>query len=63
MIAHHRIALAALLICAGYVSPAAARGSVPPSDPPWNPEQISQLPEEIRKALIRLCGEPAVAAH
>ena len=25
MIAHHRIALAALLICAGYVSPAAAR--------------------------------------
>jgi hypothetical protein len=63
MIAHHRIALAALLICAGYVSPAAACGNIPPSDPPGTPNKISQLPEEIGKALIRLCGEPTVAAH
>jgi hypothetical protein len=63
MIAHHRIALAALLSCAGYVSPAAARGSLSPSDPPWNPEHISRLPEEIRTVLIRLCGESALAAR
>ena len=63
MIVHHRIALAALLSCAGYVSPAAARGGLLPNDPPWNPEHISQLPEEIRQALIRLCAGSAVAAH
>ena len=47
----------------GYVSPAVARGSLSLADPPWNSEHISQLPEEIRKALNQLCKEPAVAAH
>jgi hypothetical protein len=63
MIAHHRIALAVLLCFVGYVSPAAARGSRSSNDPPWNAEHISRLPEEIRQALIRLCGESALAAH
>lgn len=63
MIAHLRIALAVLLSFSGDVSPAFARGSQPSNDPPWNSEHISRLPEEIRKALIRLCGELVLAAH
>jgi hypothetical protein len=47
----------------GYVSPAVARGGFNSPDPPWNSEHISQLPEEVRKALIQLCGESALAAH
>jgi hypothetical protein len=46
-----------------YVPPAVARASLTSNDPPWNSEHISSLPEEIRKALIRLCGESALAAH
>jgi len=64
MIADHRMVLPVILLSfAGYVSPAAARGSQSSNDPPWNSEHISRLPEEIRQALIRLCGESALAAH
>jgi hypothetical protein len=64
MMAHHRvIATGVLLSFVGHVSPTAARGSQVAADPPWNSEHIAQLPEEIRKALIRLCGESAQAAH
>jgi hypothetical protein len=47
----------------GYVPPAVARGGQTSNDPPWNSEHISRLPKEIRQALIRLCGESALAAH
>jgi hypothetical protein len=64
MIAHHQIVLAAaLLSLVGHRSAAVARGSQVSHDPPWNPEHICQLPKEIRQALIRLCGESALAAH
>ena len=64
MTAHHQIVLAAaLLSLVGHGSAAVARGSQVSHDPPWNPEHISQLPKEIRQALIRLCGESALAAH
>jgi hypothetical protein len=64
MIAHHLIVLAvALLSLVGHRSAAVARASLTSNDPPWNSAHISRLPEEIRKALIRLCGESALAAH
>ena len=63
MITNHRITLAVLLSFVGHASPAAARGSQSSNDAPWNSEHISQLPEEISKALIRLCGDSALAAH
>jgi hypothetical protein len=64
MIAHHQIVVAAaLLSLVGHESAAVARGSQVAHDPPWNSEHISLLPEEIRQALIRLCGGPALAAH
>jgi hypothetical protein len=64
MMARHGIVLAVILPSfAGSVPPAVARGSQSSNDPPWNSEHISRLPEEIRKVLIRLCGESAVAAH
>ena len=56
MMAHHRIVLAVMLPSfVGYESPAVSRASQTSNDPPLNSEHISRLPEEIRKALIRLC--------
>jgi hypothetical protein len=64
MIAHHPIVLAAVLLSlVGHGSAAVARASQTSHDPPWNSEHISRLPEEIRQALIRLCGDSALAAH
>jgi hypothetical protein len=64
MIAHHQMVLAAVLLSlVGHRSEAVARASLTSHDPPWNSEHISRLPEEIRQALIRLCGESAYAAH
>lgn len=64
MTARHGLVLAVILPSfVGSVPQAVARGSQTSNDPPWNPEHISRLPEEIRKALIRLCGEAALAAH
>jgi hypothetical protein len=64
MMARHGIAPAMILASfVGYESTAIARGGAPCNDPPWNSEHISGLPEEIRKALIRLCGESGLAAH
>jgi hypothetical protein len=52
MIAHRQILrAAALLSLVGHGSAAVARASQASHDPPWNFEHISQLPEEIRKAL------------
>jgi hypothetical protein len=64
MIAHHQIVLAAVLLSlVGHRSAAVARASQTSNDPSWNSEHISRPPEEIRKVLIRLCGETAFAAH
>jgi hypothetical protein len=64
MIAQHQIVLAAVLLSlGGDRSAAVARASQASNDAPWNSEHISGLPEEVRKALIRLCGESAYAAH
>jgi hypothetical protein len=64
MIAHHQIVLAAVLLSlVGPRSAAVARASQTSHDPPWNSEHISRLPEKIRQALIRLCGDSALAAH
>ena len=64
MIAHHQMVLAAaLLSLVGQRSAAIARASQTSHDPPWNSEHISRLPEKIRQALIRLCGDSALAAH
>ena len=63
MMAHHGIVLAVILPSfAGSVPPAVARGGLTSNDPPWNSEHISRLPEEIRKALLRLCGDSAFMA-
>jgi hypothetical protein len=64
MMARHGMVLAVILpTFVGYVTSAGSRASLTSNDPPLNSEHISRLPEEIRKALIRLCGEPALAAH
>ena len=64
MMARHGMLLAVILPgFVGYVPVAVARGGLTSNDPPWNSEHISRLPEEVRKALIRLCGESALAAH
>ena len=64
MIARHRMVLPVMLLSfAGQVPPAIARGSQSSNDPPWNSEHVSRLPEEIKKALARLCGESVHAAH
>jgi hypothetical protein len=64
MIAHHQMVLAAaLLSLVGHRSAAIAGASQTSHDPPWNSEHISRLPEQIRQALIRLCGDSALAAH
>ena len=56
-------ALAVLLSVVGCAAPAAGRAGNPSNDPPWNSEHFSRLPEEIRKAVVRLCGQPPLAAH
>jgi hypothetical protein len=64
MIVRHRAFLATMLLgLAGNLSTAFARGSLGNSDPPWNAEHIDHLPEEVRKAVTRLCGQPPNAAH
>jgi hypothetical protein len=58
MIVRHRIFLAIMLLgLAGNLSTAFARGSFGITDPPWNVEHIDHLPEEVRRAVIRLCGQ------
>jgi len=42
-------------------SPVHARGRG--SESPWNAEHISQLPSEVREAVMRLCGHIPVAEH
>jgi hypothetical protein len=64
MTVHHQMVLAvALLGLVGHKSAAIARASQTSHDPPWNSEHIARLPEEIRQALIRLCGDSTLAAH
>lgn len=43
--------------------PAAARGSAPSKDDPWNPEHIGTLPPEIRHYIASICRGPASAQH
>jgi hypothetical protein len=60
MIVRHRIFLAIMLLgLAGNLSTVFARGSQGNADPPWNAEHIDHLPEEVRRAVIRLCGQTA----
>ena len=49
-------ALAALLSTSASTS-AHAREDI------WNPEHISQLPAEVRGAVMHMCGHPPLAAH
>jgi hypothetical protein len=60
--ARYAIAGWAIVGFAGLVSPASARGGLPP-DEPWNPQHISELPAEIRSALARMCPGPLKAQH
>ena len=65
MMAHRGLILTAVILptLGSYVPSAVARASLTSSDPVWNSDHISRLPEEIRKALTRLCGESARGAH
>ena len=64
MIVRHRIFLTVMLLgLTGHLSAAFARGSRSNADPPWNAEHIDHLPEEVRRAVIRLCGQQSNAAH
>lgn len=44
-------------------SPLFARGGVSNADPPWNPDHLDRLPEEVRGAVLHFCGQPPSAAH
>lgn len=64
MIVRHRIFLTIMLLgLADNLSTAFARGSLGNTDPPWNAEHIDHLPEEVRRAVIRLCRQSPNAAH
>jgi hypothetical protein len=32
-------------------------------DPPWNPDHIDNLPIEVRRAVLAMCGKPPIAEH
>jgi len=51
----------ALLITCSVIALVHARGRG--SESPWNAEHISQLPSEVREAVMRLCGHIPVAEH
>jgi hypothetical protein len=34
-----------------------------PKDPPWNPEHITQLPAEVRNAVVAMCPQTPSAGH
>ncbi len=64
MTVRQRIFLAIIsLSLAGNLSMVFARGSLGNADPPWNAEHIDHLPDEVRRAVIRLCGQQPNAAH
>jgi hypothetical protein len=44
-------------------SPSALALSSTATDHPWNPQHIAQLPNEIRSALARRCGNELAAQH
>ena len=64
---HHLLALALLLLAlllsvCGQMGPAHSRGGVRVEET-WNPEHITQLPPEVRSAVMRMCGPPPSAEH
>jgi hypothetical protein len=52
----------AVLLAASQPASTYARGPVGGEDQ-WNPEHISQLPAEVRSAVMRMCVHPPVAEH
>jgi hypothetical protein len=50
-----------LLLC--HQPRAFARGSQVGHDDPWNSQHIERLPQEVRNAVIRMCGDQPRAGH
>lgn len=40
-----------------------ALGSVPTSDPPWDPARIERLPPDVGRAVLRMCRERPTAGR
>jgi hypothetical protein len=60
----HQIFLTVVLLSlTGQLPAAFGRGSLSNADPPWNPEHFDRLPGEVRRAVLRLCAQPPLAAH
>jgi hypothetical protein len=56
-------ALAVLLAPCGYTASVHARSGGRGGEDRWNPEHISQLPSEVRDAVVHLCGHSPLAEH
>ena len=59
----HLATFSALLIACAFTASVHARSVGHGSEDPWNSEHISQLPPEVREAVMRLCGHSPLAAH
>ncbi len=58
----YSVAVGLLLILGSAAAPASARSGLP-AESPWNEQHIGGLPDEIRGALVRMCGASLKAQH